>query len=45
MTMTTEEIYYLSGVIDTLPLKAQKLLLELLDQVHETKETFKTKER
>jgi hypothetical protein len=38
MKMTTREIYYLSGVIDTLPLKAQELLLQLLEQVHEKEE-------
>ena len=43
MKMTTREIYYLSGVIDTLPLKAQTLLLLLLEQVEE-EETFNTKE-
>jgi hypothetical protein len=36
--MTTREIYYLSGVIDTLPLKAQTLLLQLLEKVHEKEE-------
>ena len=44
MKMTTKEIYYLSGVIDTLPSKAQMLLLRLLEQVNETEESFKTKE-
>jgi hypothetical protein len=35
MKITTREIYYLSGVIDTLPSKAQTLLLRLLEQVYE----------
>lgn len=35
MKMTTQEIYYLSGVIDTLPKKARGLLYKLLEQVRE----------
>ena len=45
MKMTTKEIYYLSGVIDTLPSTAQMLLLRLLEQVHEIDETFNTQEK
>ena len=37
--MTTRDIHYLSGVIETLPLKAKVMLGRLLDQVHEIEET------
>jgi len=43
--MTTKDLYYLSGVIDTLPLKPKAMLKILLDQVHEIEENHKTKER
>ena len=33
--MTTKDIYYLSGVIDTLPLKPKAMLKILLNQVNE----------
>ena len=45
MKMTTKDIYYLSGVIDTLPLKQKAMLKILLDQVHEIEENHNTKER
>jgi hypothetical protein len=45
MKMTTKDIYYLSGVIDTLPLKPKAMLKILLDQVHEIEENHNTKER
>jgi len=44
MKMTTRDIYYLSGVIETLPLKAKVMLGRLLDQVHEIEEAANNKE-
>jgi hypothetical protein len=43
MKMTTKDIYYLIGVIDTLPLRPKAMLKSLLDQVHEIEENHNTK--